>query len=94
MPDQPLIRPALSLVPLTADQAYATEMLRSLRQVSLVDSPVGAYFTSPTGSFFKIALVEAISVYQAVGGRKGVVLLHGMSSASRVRKGRCALLTT
>lgn len=54
-------------------------MLRALRQTGSVDSPVGAYFTSPTGSFFKIALVEALGVYQAVGGRKGIVLLHGAS---------------
>jgi hypothetical protein len=72
---------SLSAPPL-ADQAYAAEMLKSLRQTSMVDAPVGAYYTSPTGSFFKNALVEALSVYQAIGGRKGVVLLHGQPPAS------------
>ena len=66
-------------------------MLKSLRQTSMVDSPVGAYFTSPTGAFFKNALVEALSVYQAFGGRKGVVLLHGASPPSTRLNGKSAL---
>ncbi|CED84402.1 Translation initiation factor 3, subunit h (eIF-3h) [Phaffia rhodozyma] len=59
-----------------AQQAYSTEMVRNLKQISAADSVVGAYFTSPVGQLFKASLVETLAIYQSVGGRKGVVLLH------------------
>lgn len=64
---------------LLSDAAYSAEMIKSLKQISAADSVVGAYFSSPTGAFYKSALVDIQALYQSVGGRKGVVIVYGES---------------
>ena len=58
-------------------------MLRALKQISAVDSVVGAYFSSPSGAFFKPALIDAVALYQSVGGRKGVVLVYDPTKSTQ-----------
>ena len=70
---------------MVTDAAYASEMLRSLRQISATDSVVGAYFSSPSGSFLKSSLVDAQAIYQTVGGRKGVIVVYGLSRSVAAR---------
>ncbi|KAL7411024.1 hypothetical protein BDY24DRAFT_397412 [Mrakia frigida] len=66
-----------------AHATYSAEMLRALKQISAVDSVVGAYFSSPSGAFFKPSLIDAVALYQSVGGRKGVVLVYDPTKSTQ-----------